>query len=275
MRKSLILSGILACYYLPVSAQIKAVTGKGIDSNAVRPSVVRLPEVVVTALGIKREKQLLTYAHQEVQGVTLTDAGQDNLVNALAGKVAGVQVTNSSGMPGSSARITIRGIHSLVGESQPLFVIDGIPMDNSEAGNPDNALFAGGTVNRAGDIDPNIIESITVLKGAAAAALYGASAARGAVVITTRNGAGLGSAGTPVLHFSSSYSFENPILPRFQHKFAQGLDNIYIDGNGGALTPYSWGPLIDTLTVGGVPVKKRDNVKDFLRRAILPIIMLR
>ncbi len=271
MRKSLLLSGMLVCYYLPASAQIKAITGSGIDSNAVRPSVVRLPEVVVTALGIKREKRLLTYAQQEVKGASLTDAGQGNIENALAGKVAGVQVTNSSGMPGSSVRITIRGIHSLVGESQPLFVIDGIPMDNSEAGNPDNALFAGGTVNRAGDIDPNIIESITVLKGAAAAALYGASAARGALVITTKNGVGLvtkngvgpGSAGGPVLHFSSSYSFENPILPRFQDKFAQGLDSVYIDGNRGALTPYSWGPLIDTLTVGGIPVKKRDNVKDF------------
>jgi len=265
MRKSLILSGILACYCMSAFAQTSRITGKGIDSNVVRPSIISLPEVVVTALGIRREKRQLTYAIQEVKGATLAEAKQDNLVSALAGKVAGVQVTNSSGMPGSSARITIRGTGSLVGENQPLFVIDGIPMDNSEAGNPDNALFAGGTVNRASDIDPNIIESITVLKGAAAAALYGSTAARGAIVLTTKNGAGLGRTGQPSIYFSSSYSFETPILPRFQDKFAQGLNGVYIDGNQGAMAPYSWGPLIDTLTVGGVPVKKRDNVKDFFK----------
>jgi TonB-linked SusC/RagA family outer membrane protein len=192
----------------------------------------------------------------------LVEAKQDNLVNALAGKVAGAQVTNSSGIPGSSARITIRGNSSLVGENQALFVIDGIPMDNSEAGNPDNSLFAGGTGNRAADIDPNIIENISILKGAAATALYGSAAARGAVLITTRNGAGR-SNGRPAVFFSSSYSLENPIFPKFQDKYAQGFNNVYIDGNNGGISPYSWGPLIDTLMVGGMPVKKRDNVRAF------------
>ena len=128
-------------------------------------------EVVVTALGIKRDKRMLTYSVQEVKGAALTEAKQDNVVNALAGKVVGVQISNSSGIPGSSARIVIRGNSSLVGDNQALFVIDGIPMDNSEAGNPGRPEYSGGTANRASDIDPNIIESISVLKGAAATAL--------------------------------------------------------------------------------------------------------
>ncbi|MGI8952148.1 MAG: SusC/RagA family TonB-linked outer membrane protein [Chitinophagaceae bacterium] len=224
-----------------------------------------MDEVVVTALGIRRDKRTLTYSTQEVKGTALVDAKQDNLVNALAGKIAGVQITNSSGMPGSSARIIIRGNSSLVGENQALFVIDGIPMDNGEAGNPDGSLGAGSTVNRASDIDPNIIESITVLKGAAATALYGSAAARGAVIITTKNGAGYGKSGKPNVSVSSSYSFENPILPEFQDKYAQGSGGVYVDGNNGQLGSASWGPLIDTLKVDGKPVPKRDNVKDFFK----------
>ena len=232
---------------------------------SLRQSDASLSEVVVTALGIKREKRLLTYATQEVKGTSLVEAKQDNLVNALAGKVAGVQVTNSSGMPGSSARITIRGVTSLVGDNTALFVIDGVPMDNQEAGNPDNSLFAGGTVNRASDIDPNIIETINVLKGAAATALYGSAAARGAVIITTKNGLGRGS-GKPNVSFSSSYSFDKVILPEFQHKYAQGSNGVYVNGNiEGNLSSTSWGPAVDTLKVNGAPVKVYDNQKMFFK----------
>ncbi len=166
-------------------------------------------------------------------------------------------------MPGSSARITVRGTSSLVGDNQALLVIDGIPIDNSEAGNPDGALSMGGTVNRASDIDPNIIESINVLKGAAATALYGSGAARGAIIITTK--AGSARASKPVVSFSSSYSFENPILPKFQHIYAQGSGGKYVDGNNGQLGSASWGPQLDTLKVGGQPVPFHDNVKDFFK----------
>ena len=216
---------------------------------------------MVTALGIKRDKRTLTYATQEVKGSALVDAKQDNIVNALAGKVAGVQINNSSGMPGSSSRIVIRGNSSLTGDNEALFVIDGIPMDNSEAGNPDGSLGAGGTTNRGADIDPNIIESITVLKGTAATALYGSAAARGAIIITTK----AGKSGKPTVSFSSSYSFENAMLPKFQDKYAQGSNGKYVDGNNGQFGSSSWGPLIDTLKVGGLPVEKRNNVKDYFR----------
>lgn len=261
----------------PVNA-VLVISGVGFDARevstgnqstvsvALTVSNNALNEVVVTALGIKRDKRTLTYSTQEVKGSSLVDAKQDNLVNALAGKVAGVQITNSSGMPGSSARIVIRGASSLTGDNQALLVIDGIPMDNSEAGNPDGSLGAGGTTNRASDIDPNIIESINVLKGSAATALYGSAAARGAVIITTKNGMGAGKSGKPSLSFSSSYSFENPILPKFQDKYAQGSGGQYIDGNNGQYGSGSWGPMIDTLKVNGLPVQKHDNVKDFFKQ---------
>ena len=224
-----------------------------------------LNEVVVTALGIRREKRMLTYATQEVKGTALLDAKQENIVNGLSGKVAGVQITNSSGQPGSSAQIVIRGNSSLTGNNTALFVVDGIPIDNGEAGNPDGPLSAGGTANRGIDIDPNIIESVTVLKGTAATALYGSSASRGAIIITTKNGLGSGKIGKPVVSFSSSYTFATPLYPDIQDKWAQGLNGQYIDGNAGQLSSGSWGPLIDTLRVDGKAVTKRNQLKDFFR----------
>jgi len=223
-----------------------------------------LSEVVVTGLGIRREKRTLTYSVQEVKGEAVVAAKQDNVVNSLAGKVPGVQITNSTGMPGSSSRIVIRGATSLTGDNQALFVIDGVPMDNSETGSPGGGtLSAGSSANRAIDIDPNIIESVSILKGSAASAIYGASGARGVVLITTKNGNGLNKKAQ--LNFSSSYSIDKPILPGFQDKYAQGLDGNYVDGNNGQFGSGSWGPLIDTLKVGGEPVTKHDPRKEFFR----------
>ena len=229
-----------------------------------------LNEVVVTALGIRREKRDLTYSTQELKGETLVAAKQDNIVNSLAGKVSGVQVTNSTGMPGSSSRIVIRGATSLVGENQPLFIVDGVPIDNTEAGaidafgqGPTNvSLNQGSTSNRAIDIDPNIIETVTVLKGAAATALYGSAAARGAIIITTKNGT---KASRPQVSLSSSISFNKPIYMAIQDKYAQGLNGKYVDGNNGQFASTSWGPLIDTLKVNGAPVAKHNPQKEFFR----------
>jgi outer membrane receptor protein involved in Fe transport len=145
---------------IPGNAQL-IVSGIGYETQDLRvgdsPNVMivlkqgnsNLSEVVVTALGIRRDKRLLTYSTQEVGGAAIVGAKQDNVVNALDGKIAGVQINNSSGMPGSSSRIVIRGVSSLEGNNTALFVIDGVPMDNSEIGNPDGSLGAGGTSNRA------------------------------------------------------------------------------------------------------------------------------
>jgi TonB-linked SusC/RagA family outer membrane protein len=224
-----------------------------------------LNEVVVTALGIRREKRMLTYTTQEVKGAAVVDAKQENIINALAGKVSGVQITNSSGQPGSSSQIVIRGNSSLTGNNGALFVIDGIPMDNSEAGNPDGPLGAGGTSNRGIDLDPNIIESINVLKGAAATAIYGSSASRGAILITTKNGRGSGTMNKPTISVSSSYTFAQPLYPELQRIWAQGSAGKYVDGNNGQFGSASWGPKLDTLKVNGQPVPYHDALKEYFR----------
>jgi len=249
----------------------QTVTYNGSDvSVTLAQDTKEMSEVVVTALGIKREKRQLTYSTQEVKGQTIVQAKQDNLVNALAGKVSGVQISNSSGMAGSSSRIVIRGNVSLLQDNQPLFVIDGVPMDNSESGGIDvfsqgannNALNQGSTSNRAIDIDPSIIESLTVLKGGAATALYGSAAARGAILITTKNGG----KSAPVVSVSSSLKFDNAILPEYQTMYAQGLNGNYINGNiQGIASSQSYGPRVDTLKVDGAPVKTYDPRKIFFR----------
>eukprot|EP01132_Coremiostelium_polycephalum_P015416 gene15416-18622_t len=213
-----------------------------------------LSEVVVTALGIKRETKALGYAAQSVKGDDLTKADQGDVLKSLSGKIAGVQVTSSSGTPGAASYIQLRGSNSLTGNNQPLFVIDGSPVDNSQnySGDPSDAknnLIQGATnSNRGADIDPNDIESITVLKGPAAAAIYGIDAANGAVVITTKRG----KAGKMQVDFNTGVSFDKVNrLPKLQ--------NQWVKGQGGAIAPfsstnrYSWGAKVDTLFWNGIP----------------------
>ncbi|MFC0512841.1 SusC/RagA family TonB-linked outer membrane protein [Mucilaginibacter angelicae] len=206
-----------------------------------------LNEVVVTALGIKRDKKILTYSTQEIKGESLTQSKEPNLVNAIAGKAAGVQVTSSSGTPGSSSRIVVRGGSSFFGDNQALMVVDGVPVDNSETGN----LNSGPGTNRIADIDPSIISNINVLKGAAATALYGSKGANGVIIISTKNGA-LNK--KPLITFSSDFSFEKPLLPQIQSKYSQGTNGIYYDGVT-QKTSTSWGAEMDTLKINGQPAK--------------------
>ena len=144
--------------------------------------------VVVTALGIKREKKSLGYASQEVKGEVISDAGQVNALGALSGNVAGVQVTAPSSL-GGSTRITMRGISSVTGENRPLIVVDGVPLDNTNVNKVDTQRGAGGRDygDATFDINPDDIESVTVLKGGPAAALYGYRAGNGAIIYTTKS----------------------------------------------------------------------------------------
>ncbi len=144
---------------------------------------VKLDEVVVTALGIKKTKKSLVSAVSNLKKEVLLEGNQQNLPNAIKGKVPGVVVTNSGGAPGASSVILIRGSNSLSGNNQPLFVVDGIPIDNSTEYGESVA-----TSNRAIDINSEDIESVSILKGASAAALYGIKAANGVVIITTKSG---------------------------------------------------------------------------------------
>ncbi|WP_158798632.1 SusC/RagA family TonB-linked outer membrane protein [Pedobacter sp. L105] len=210
-----------------------------------------LDEVVVTALGIKREKRMLTYASTEIKSDELVQTKEPNLVNALAGKASGVQVTSSSGSPGSSSRIVIRGGSSLYGNNQALMVIDGIPVDNSETGN----IASGPGTNRIADLDPSIVESMNILKGSAATALYGSAGANGVIIITTKNGGG---SKKPTINFSSDFSVETAIIPQIQNKYSLGTNGVYYDGVTNK-TSTSWGAEMDTLMINGAKAKVYDQ----------------
>ena len=204
-----------------------------------------LDEVVVTALGISREKKALGYTAQEVKQNALVQGKDNNLLNSLSGKIAGVRITNTQGDVGSS-RIVIRGETSIAGENQPLFIVDGIPVDNSQL----NARSSGRDFKNAiADLNPEDIKTLTVLKGPNAAALYGAHAAHGAIVITTKGGdkrqKGIGI----TLHSSTQVSFV-ATLPEFQNLFGQGAGGrfSYVDGKGAGVNDgvdESWGPRLD------------------------------
>ncbi len=238
---------------------------------SMQSDMLDLEGVVVTALGISREKKALGYAVQDVKGDELTAAREANVVNALQGKIAGVQITNASGAVGSSSRIVIRG-NSSFGNNQPLFVVDGIPIIN----NTSDVSQWGGTDfgNSAMDIDPDNIESVSVLKGANASALYGSRGANGVILITTKKGkksAGEGQKAIGV-EFTNACAWDNVyIIPKYQNRYGQGYlgseyfykqstgynsyqeyaENesfSYYDGNWGGVwdgMDESWGPRLD------------------------------
>lgn len=215
-----------------------------------------LNEVVVTALGIERKKSSLGYATQEVKGDELSQAPATNFINNLAGKVAGVDISSAGGV-GSSSRITIRGESSLsMQNNQPLFVIDGVPVANDGT---TNTNLGGGNPsdygNSAAEINPNDIASLNVLKGPAAAALYGSRAANGAIVITTKKGTNRSGIGVSY----NTYFFMEKVgrLPRFQNSFGGGSNGKYEGSNFGASwsqypdgiedgNDESWGPRLNT-----------------------------
>ena len=151
----------------------------------------QLNEIVVTSLGISREKKSLGYAVQKLDGESLSDVKDGNIVNSFAGKIAGLQVTGNSGTVGGSSRIIIRGINSISGNNQPLFVVDGTPIDNSNFNDYRTQIGNGGNDygNAGMDINPDDVESVTVLKGANASALYGSRAGNGVIMITTKKAA--------------------------------------------------------------------------------------
>ena len=217
-----------------------------------------LEEVVVTALGIKREKKALGYAQQELKGDALVASRESNLTNSLSGKVAGLQVVRGSGGPGSSSKIVLRGNSSISGTNQPLIVVDGVPMDNFTGGVEDawgnNGVDMG---NGLSDINPDDIESMSVLKGASAAALYGSRAGNGVILITTKTGKKQDGLGITV---TSSVTAETMFMnPELQNTYGQGSNGIFdVKARG------SWGPLADGTEYdqwnGRTPLRTYDNV---------------
>lgn len=229
--------------------QIELGASNNIDLT-LEQDALQLNEVVVSAIGIKQEKKTVGYSTQSVSGTDLNKAGQTNMLSGLSGKVSGIQVTNSSGTPGSSVSIRLRGATSILGSNDPLYIIDGVPIDNSHdaSGNPDNGsnnyLASVNNSNRLVDINPDDIESINVLKGPAATALYGINAASGAIVITTKKGAKKVGGGVNVILGSSITWSEVSQLPELQNKFVKGTGGAY--RSYGSSSSGSWGPSGDT-----------------------------
>ncbi|MEL0108961.1 MAG: SusC/RagA family TonB-linked outer membrane protein, partial [Cryomorphaceae bacterium] len=202
----------------------------------------QLDEVVVTAGGIAREKKALGFGVEEVEGAAIKESGESNFVSGISAKVSGVQVTNSSGAAGAASYIKIRGNATFTSnDNQPLMVVDGVPIDNSQIATSD--LRAGvANSNRAIDINPDDIESISVLKGGAAAALYGTRGANGVILITTKKGAYNQDF---QINVSSSLEISQVNkLPETQNKYSQGYFGTY---GGGTSNPFSWGPALADL----------------------------
>ncbi len=209
--------GQVLLYRLIGNAPEERVVGAEYVINvALRRVTTKLDEVVVTALGQTTEQRALGTAQQTVEGAAIAQTQRSNFVNALQGRVAGVEVTSTSGVPGASSSITIRGISSISSSNQPLFIIDGLPMDNKTLNTNVLASDAPGSTtafnnrgidftNRAADLNPEDIESLVVLKGPEASALYGIDAANGAIVITTKRGRVGGG-----LEYSNSFAMATP-----------------------------------------------------------------
>ena len=206
----------------------------------------QLSEVVVTALGIERDVRSLGYATQEIKADQISQKSEPNVLNALQGRVSGVNITSASGLPGASTNINIRGITSLSGSNQPLFVVDGIPISN-DLDRTSSTLFGAQQANRALDIDPENVASINILKGPAAAALYGSRASSGAVIITTKSGRDVNR--KLEVAVTSSYSLQQVYgLPDFQNDYGQGSAgiNALTNGNINTGSTASWGPRFGT-----------------------------
>ena len=263
--------GATALVFRSVGMKEQEVTLKGSNSvNVVLQQDVRnLTETVVTANAIRRDKSSLGYSAPVIKTEELTKAQVTSPLNALAGKVAGVNISSTAGAPGSSSRIVIRGGSSIGGNNQALMVVDGIPIDNSSIIGGDDSRSSVDFGNRGNDINPEDIESITVLKGPAAAALYGSRASNGALIITTKTGKKTTGKKNEV-NFTSSVTFSNVLkLPDFQNDYGQGG---YQEAD--PRENFSWGPKFDGTekewgqSINGVRQKKayvaqKDNVKNF------------
>lgn len=237
-------------------AQELTVNGNSLNTT-LQEDASSLDEVVVTALGIKREKKSLGYAFQEVKADELMEAKENNIANALVGKVAGLNIIKGSNGPASSTKIVLRGNNSLTGDNQPLIIVDGVPVNNfvgatnNDFWNPSTDMGGG-----LGDLNPEDIESMSVLKSGAASALYGSRAGNGAIIITTKSGKSQKGTG---ISFSSTLGLETLFMvPELQSSFGQGNNGI-----GDPLTASNWGPAI-----AGSNQQAYDNIGNFFKTGV-------
>ncbi|MBL7472392.1 SusC/RagA family TonB-linked outer membrane protein [Robertkochia sediminum] len=273
---------VLVFSFIGFSTREISVEGRSVIDLEMLEDLEQLDEVVVTALGVSREKKALGYAVSELSSEDLNTAKEPNVVNSLSGKVAGVVITQSTSGPAGGARVVIRGNNSITGNNQPLYVVDGIPIDNSGFGSAAGANTSEFSRSDYGtgisDINPEDIESMTVLKGPNAAALYGSRASNGVILITTKKGTSGRGLGVTI---SSSATVDTPLLlPEYQNKYGRGSQGNFPQIPAGGTfeeqvnavkSNSSWGPAFDGsdqfyYTGDTRPyVAQPDNVKDFFR----------
>ena len=259
--------------FAPVSAPINLAAGTVTKDFTLTATATQLTGVVVTALSVQREKATIGTSQQTVAGDELTRVQTPSVISSMSGKVSGVAI-NQTGNMGGSSRIVIRGAGSILGENQPLFIVDGVAVSNRGFS---TASASGGRDygTAISDINPDDIATMTVLKGPNAAALYGSRASNGAVVITTRSGRG-GPEGIKVNLTSSVTMDQLSVLPDYQNRYGQGFagEFQYVDGQGGGVNDgadESWGPKLDGRLIDQFHGKQQpwiahpDNVRDFFR----------
>lgn len=238
---------ILSFTYVGYTPQTVRITEKNVYTVKLMSDTKQLNEVVVTALGIKREQKALSYNVQQVKADAISGIKDANFINSLNGKVAGVNINSSSSGVGGASKVVMRGTKSIEQSSNALYVIDGIPMFNFGGGGGTEFDSRGKTESIA-DLNPDDIESISVLTGAAAAALYGSNAANGAIVITTKRG----QVGKLQVSVNSNTEFSKPFaLPEFQNRYGTGTR-----GKTGGTTTLSWGPLLNNAARTGFEPKE-------------------
>ena len=245
--------------YIGMKKQEIEIGTRSVIDVIMEPDLLGLDEVVVTAFGVSREKKAVGYAVQDVKKEVIERTGNTDLAGAMQGKISGVDIKPSSGMPGASSQIIIRGARSFTGNNTPLYVVDGMPIsstaDIQSGTNGDFSVVGAGVTgsdisNRAVDLNPADIESVNILKGQAAAALYGIRASNGVILITTKSGRN-NALGKPVVSISHTSSFSRVSrTPEYQTTFAQGTSGNYVPNSS-----LSWGPRIvdlpDDPTYGG------------------------
>ncbi len=228
--------------FVGMKLQEITINGRSVIDVVMEADVLEMEAVVVTAIGISREAKALGYSVATVSDEQLEQKTEPDMLRNLQGKVPGVNIASTGGAPGSSTRITIRGNSSFYGNNQPLFVVDGVPYSNQEFVTSNLSSGGGAYSSGIATLDPNNIASMSVLKGAAAAALYGSRAANGVIVIITKTGsADISRKGLEVT-YKSSYAIEQiSNLPDYQNTYGNGVDFGYANANG------SWGPRFDSL----------------------------
>jgi TonB-linked SusC/RagA family outer membrane protein len=260
-------SGVLVFSFIGYVTQEVSIQGRTQIDIALSEDATQLSEVVVTALGIARESKTLVYATQQVKPSQLVEVKDaNNVLNSLQGKVANAVITQGSGGPGSGARIVLRGNRSIQGSNNALIVVDGVPITNGTNGTISSDFGGLQGSDGASNINPDDIESMTILRGASAAALYGSAAGNGVIVITTKRGA----KDKVSVTINSGVTAERPfVMPNFQNEYGQGNSGVYNKNSG-----ESWGPKLDGTSKDSWMGEARpysaqeNNVKDFFRTGV-------